>query len=82
MVYGDREGNIWVGTTESLNRFDKKTEKFIAYKHDPENNNSISNNYAITVYEDSKSNFWVGTANGLNLMDRKTGLFTRLLCTS
>ena len=77
LVYGDKEGNIWVGTTESLNRFDKKTEKFIAYKHDPGNNNSISNNYTITVYEDSKSNFWVGTAYGLNLMDRETGTFTR-----
>jgi ligand-binding sensor domain-containing protein len=77
LVYGDREGNIWVGTTESLNRFDKKTEKFIPYKHDPVNNNSISDSYAITVYEDSKSNFWVGTVNGLNLMDRKTGKFTR-----
>ncbi len=77
LVYGDKEGNIWVGTTESLNRFDKKTEKFIAYKHDPGNNKSISDNYAITVYEDSKSNFWVGTAYGLNLMDRETGTFTR-----
>jgi signal transduction histidine kinase/ligand-binding sensor domain-containing protein len=77
LVYGDLEGNIWVGTTESLNRFDKKTEKFIAYKNDPNNNNSLSNNYAITIFEDSKSNFWVGTANGLNLMNRKTGLFSR-----
>ncbi len=77
LVKGDREGNIWVGTTESLNRFDKRTEKFIAYKHDPENKNSISNSYAITTYEDSKSNFWIGTFNGLNLMDRKTGRFTR-----
>jgi signal transduction histidine kinase/ligand-binding sensor domain-containing protein len=77
MVYGDREGNVWVGTTESLNRFDKKTEIFIPYKHDPENNNSITDSYAITVYEDSKSNFWIGTQNGLNLMDRKTGHFTR-----
>ena len=77
MVYCDRKGNIWVGTTESLNRFDKKTEKFIPYKHDPEKNNSITNSYAITIYEDSKSNFWVGTQNGLNLMDRETGHFTR-----
>ena len=77
MVYGDKQGNIWVCTSESLNRFDKKKEKFIAYKHDPENKNSISTNFAITTYEDSKSNFWIGTTYGLNLMDRKTGLFTR-----
>jgi ligand-binding sensor domain-containing protein len=77
LVYGDLEGNIWVGTTESLNRFDKKTEKFIAYKNDPNNNNSLSHNYALTIFEDSKSNFWVGTANGLNLMNRKTGHFSR-----
>ena len=44
LVYGDREGNIWVGTNyESLILFDKKTEKFIPYKHNPHNNNSISN---------------------------------------
>ncbi|HKJ78461.1 MAG TPA: two-component regulator propeller domain-containing protein, partial [Prolixibacteraceae bacterium] len=76
-INGDREGNIWAGTTEGLNRFDKKTEKFIVYKHDPENKNSISSNHAIITYEDSKSNFWVGTINGLNLLDRKTGLFQR-----
>jgi signal transduction histidine kinase/ligand-binding sensor domain-containing protein len=77
LVNGDREGNIWVGTTEGLNRFDKKTEKFISYKHDPENKNSISSNHAIITYEDIKSNFWIGTTNGLNLFDRKTGLFQR-----
>ena len=77
MINGDREGNIWVATAQSLNRFDKKTEKFIAYKHDPEDNSSISHSHINTTYEDSKSNFWIGTPNGLNLMDRKTGVFSR-----
>ncbi len=75
LVYGDKEGNIWVGTSEGLNLFDKKTEKFIAFKHDPQNSNSISSDMVICLYEDSKTNLWIGTASGLNLMDRKTANF-------
>ena len=77
MVNGDSAGNIWVGTAVSLNLWDKKNEKFIAYKHDPKNDNTISNDFIISTYEDSKSNFWIGTLYGLNLMDRKTRHFTR-----
>jgi len=89
-LYEDREGTLWVGTgstwageageTEEggLNRFDKKTGKFIRYVHDPNNPHSLINNKVNAILEDSRGTFWVGTAgDGLHTMDRKTGSFQR-----
>jgi ligand-binding sensor domain-containing protein/signal transduction histidine kinase len=77
IICGDRQDNLWVGSPGGLNLLDRKNEKFIHYKHNPKNNNSLSNKYVISLYEDSEANFWVGTFNGLNLLDRKTGSVAR-----
>jgi ligand-binding sensor domain-containing protein len=85
-LYEDRQGIIWVGTglvwdfnnDGGLNRFDKKTGKFIRYLHDPKNPHSLINNKVSAIFEDSKGKFWVGTAgDGLHTMNPSTGLFTR-----
>jgi ligand-binding sensor domain-containing protein/signal transduction histidine kinase len=76
-VYGDHQGNIWVGSVSGLNLLDKKNEKFIRYKNDPKNKSSLSNNNVISMCEDREANFWIGTFRGLNLLDRETGLFTQ-----
>lgn len=91
-IYEDRQGTIWVGTGSvwpgeggetdegGLNRFDKKTGKFIRYLHDPNNPHSIINNKVQAICEDSRGTFWVGTAgDGLHTMNRVTGSFERLL---
>jgi ligand-binding sensor domain-containing protein/signal transduction histidine kinase len=76
IIKSDRQGNIWAGTSGGLNLWDKQNEKFIRYKHDPKNSNSLSNNNVLAIFEDRAANFWIGTAKGLNQMDRKTGLIT------
>ncbi len=91
-IYEDRQGNIWVGTGSAwydqggetdeggLNRFDKKTGKFIRYLHDPNNPHSLINNKVKAIFEDSRDTFWVGTAgDGLHTMDRLKGTFQRHL---
>ena len=91
-IYEDRQGNIWIGTgsvwdTEDpevgyggLNRFDKKTGKFIQYLHDPNDPHSLINNKVKAIFEDSRGTFWVGTAgDGLHIMNRAKGTFDRLL---
>ncbi len=87
-IIEDSNGFLWVGWgdpftgkpdgTGGLSRFDKSSGKFVHYKHDAGNPNSLSDNNVFCVYEDSKKVLWVGTkGNGLQTLDRATGKFTR-----
>jgi len=86
-LYEDHQGVLWIGTGlpflpekgGGLNRFDRKTETFTRYMHDPDNPHSLINDKIGAIFEDSRGIFWVGTqGDGLHIMDRKTGSFTRL----
>lgn len=80
MVYDilqDKEGFIWVGTKDGLNRYDGYT--FKVFTNDPANNKSLSSNSINKLFEDSKGRIWVGTENeGLNVFDKKSGNFLRI----
>ncbi|TCD01403.1 hybrid sensor histidine kinase/response regulator [Pedobacter psychroterrae] len=75
VVYRDRASNIWIGTSNGLNRRDEKTGKFLRYYPKPESKNTSSDNFILSIYEDIKNNLWVGTSNGLFLLDRKSETF-------
>ena len=75
----DRDGNMWVGTDEGLNLWDKNKGNFTRYRYDPKNPNSLSNDFILAVYEDRKSDLWIGTIKGLNRMNRKTGSVQRYI---
>ncbi|MFT3739641.1 MAG: two-component regulator propeller domain-containing protein [Breznakibacter sp.] len=77
-VYQDRLGVFWLGIESvGLTKYDGKT--FTVYKNDPEDTNSISNNYLAKIIEDNDGNLWVATRNGLNKFDRKTGTFKHFM---
>lgn len=73
-VYQDKNGFLWIGTEEGLNRYDGYN--FITYRHDPKNKNSISDNAINAIYEDEKGKFWIATRNGLNIFDPVKDAFT------
>jgi len=81
MLYKDKEGLIWIATAGGLNCYNKKTDTFVSYKHDPQNPHSISSNsfnVALqTIIEDRNGNIWIGAQNGLNLFHKKNMAFTR-----
>ncbi len=64
-ILQDKKGYVWFGTRDGLNKFDGN--KFVVYRHNSGDKNSITNNYIQTLYQDSRGNLWIGTQNGLNI---------------
>ncbi len=73
-VIQDRDGFLWFGTWGGIQKFDGYS--FTAYKHEPNNPNSIDNAFVEKLYEDRDGNIWVGTFNGLEKFDKRNGSFT------
>ncbi len=70
----DRDGFMWFGTQEGLNRYDGYDFKIFSY--DPEDPTSLSNNFVKTIYEDRNGVIWVGTdGGGVNLYNPLTESF-------
>ncbi|RKR14559.1 signal transduction histidine kinase [Maribacter vaceletii] len=68
-IYEDSKGNIWLGTASGLNKLTpeekyKKEPKFIVYKNESSEINSISHNYILALHESKAGDFWVGTFGG------------------
>ena len=79
-LYEDSEGILWIGTTSGLCSYDKATDRFTQYKHDPRQPESISHDNILmfqTIVEDRDGAIWVGTGDGLNRYDKSEKRFTR-----
>ncbi|WP_179830340.1 two-component regulator propeller domain-containing protein [Spirosoma fluviale] len=75
-ILQDRQGFMWFGTQDGLNKYDGYT--FTLYQNDPRQPASLSDNYIGALYEDRKGNLWVGTTGGgLCRFDKQTGRFIR-----
>ena len=75
-VMQDKEGFLWFGTVDGLNKFDGIT--FKTYKKQQDNPLSIGNNFVHCLKEDSKGRFFVGTKQGLYLFNRISETFTHI----
>ena len=74
----DASNRLWVGTDGAgLCEYDKSTGTWTRYRHDPANDNSLSDNVVVSIAEGSDAILWVGTqTGGLNRFDRATGNWT------
>lgn len=70
----DRQGFMWFGTRDGLNRFDGYL--FKSYKHKPTDKYSLGNNYVYDLAQDSKGLIWVGTTGGLYRFEPKSEKFS------
>jgi len=82
-IYVDRQGTLWISAGNApfqdnggLLRYDKSSDSFTQYVHDPDDPTSLSQNGTRALLEDSRGNFWVGNGLGLNKMNRENGTFT------
>ena len=74
-IYEDRQGILWIGTSGALNRIDRKTGQYTAYRSaGPAFNTDVT-----AIVEDGSGTLWVGTfGQGLQRFDRRTGQFQSL----
>jgi signal transduction histidine kinase/ligand-binding sensor domain-containing protein len=76
MILEDSYGYLWACGATGLNSFDPETETFTVYRHDKNNNRSLSAGYVLSILEAADSTLWIGTSGGLNRFDRQQQLFT------
>jgi ligand-binding sensor domain-containing protein/AraC-like DNA-binding protein len=69
-VYEDDAQQIWVGTQDGLNLFNKKSGRFTIFKNDIYNNKTIGSS-VINVINGTGDSIWIGTqGGGLSLYDK------------
>jgi ligand-binding sensor domain-containing protein/signal transduction histidine kinase len=71
----DRQGFIWIGTLNGLNRYDGY--RFKTYKPVPDNPNSLGGLRVFAVFEDRSGILWIGVDQELDRFDPVTETFTR-----
>jgi signal transduction histidine kinase/ligand-binding sensor domain-containing protein len=74
-ITSDKSGDVWIGTFEGLDRWDRKTGDWKNYRNDPDDPPSLSDNSVRSVYADQEGNLWIGTEGGLDRYDRRNDGF-------
>lgn len=73
-IYQDRQGFLWFGTQNGLQRFDGS--QFLTFQHDPLMQNTLAHNVVLAICEDAQGRLWLGThGGGLNRFDPVTQTF-------
>lgn len=77
VIFEDQEKHLWIARRNmGLYRFDPETNKTIRHNYAANKENTISNNFTISMCSDKKGNVWFGTARGLNRFNIQTKQFT------
>lgn len=67
----DRQGFLWIGTYDGLNRFDG--DHLTLFKHIPNDTNSLPSSKIYKLFADQNFHLWILTANGMTIFDTRTG---------
>ncbi|MEI6751975.1 MAG: ATP-binding protein [Paludibacter sp.] len=73
-IVQDKQGFIWIGTYDGLNRYDGNN--ILVYRHIPNDSTTISDNRILCMEEwAERGELWIGTDGGLNCFDKKSRKF-------
>ncbi len=79
-IIEDHKGNLWIGTqTSGVSEYNRTSDSFTNYLHNPHNENSIMSNRIWTLAEDSHGSIWIGTSQGLDRFDVTEKKFTHFV---
>ena len=73
-ILQDRQGFVWFGTKEGLNRYDGYN--FKVFNRDPSDSSSIGGNVINSIIEDPNGEIWVGTEKGIFIYSPLTESFS------
>lgn len=76
-IYDNEKGNVWVGTSSGLLKFNLKDTTWNTYLNKQGDTTSISTNNVLSICPAKDARYlWIGTdGGGLNLMDTRTEKF-------
>lgn len=87
-IIQDNEGFIWLGSKGggiAVSQYPLKDYlsysdiKFYSYKHNPDDNSTLSSNYIYSIIQDNKGIIWIGTyGGGINWVQNRTS--SKLTC--
>lgn len=75
-------GEIWIGCSRELIRFDKSDMNTTVYKRSLKDKSNISYNGVTKIFKDSYGEIWAGTKYGLNRYDRSIDGFEKFFHSS
>ncbi len=73
-ILQDRQGFMWFGTQDGLNRYDGYT--FTIFQYNPYDSTTIAGHEIRALFEDTAGNLWIG-ATGLNRFEPASETFVR-----
>ena len=74
-LYVDRDGVLWVGTNEGIDRYNRDTDSFVHYRYRPSDPASLPGYAVRFFYEDESGTLWVCSSGGLSRFDRAGSSF-------
>ncbi|HEX6181926.1 MAG TPA: two-component regulator propeller domain-containing protein, partial [Chitinophagaceae bacterium] len=75
-IIKDRQGFLWIGTADGLNKYDGKN--FRSFFHSIDEKKSLPHNDVYSLLEDDIGYIWAGTFNGLCRLNPYTNDITRI----
>ncbi len=73
-IYQDKDGFMWFGTWDGLNKYDGY--KIDVYRYNPDDAYSLADNYINAIFEDKSGQLWIGTrGSGLCIYNKKRDNF-------
>jgi ligand-binding sensor domain-containing protein/serine phosphatase RsbU (regulator of sigma subunit) len=70
-VFKDSKGNMWIGSTKGLSKYNQETTSFINYRE----KDGLANDVVFGILEDNRGNLWISTNNGLSEFNPVTEFF-------
>ena len=74
-IFEDEEEIIWLGASGALVEFNRNNESFTLYQNNPNDPQSLADNYVNSISEDLKGNLWIAT-NGVDIFNKQTKKFS------